>query len=195
MLLYHMSDTLSVGDSLVPDYKKNKSLAEPFVKALNLGTEAFQNLLLSAEYFGSVLAKYGLSGMPTHETKWAVEGIFEFVRRREFPDRPGRLDCNYCYDSLALCRRLYEEDWGAAPREEREKIRLFEVEAPEDFARCDMTLFDRAFDRLLDGQTARDIESCMELARQYYGGGRSETPIPEILCVGPATAVRELPLW
>ena len=26
MLLYHMSDTLSVGDSLVPDYKKNKSL-------------------------------------------------------------------------------------------------------------------------------------------------------------------------
>ena len=194
MLLYHMSDTLSVGDSLVPDYKKNKSLAEPFVKALGLGTEAFQNLLLSAEYFGTVLAKYGMAGMPTHETKWAVEGIFEFVRRREFPDRPGRLDCNYFYDSLSLCQKLYAEDWGAAPREEREKIRLFEVEAAEGVARYDMTLFDQAFDRLSDGQTAGDIESCMELARQYYGGGQSETPIPEILWGGPATAVRELPL-
>lgn len=194
MLLYHMSDTLSVGDSLVPDYKKNKSLAEPFVKALNLGTEAFQNMLLSAEYFGSVLAKYGLSGMPTHETKWAVEGIFEFVRRREFPDRPGRLACNYCYDSLALCRRLYEEDWGAAPQEEREKIRLFEVEASEGIARYDMALFDAAFGCLSEGQTAGDIAHCMELARQYYAGAHSDAPIIEILCGGTVTATRELPL-
>lgn len=194
MLIYHMSDTLSVGDSLVPDYKNNRSLMEPFVKALNLSTEAFQNLLLSAEYVGSVLAKYGLAGMPTHEIKWATEGIFEYIRRRDFSDRCGRMSCNYCYDSLALCQRLYEEDWGNAPQAERERIRLFEVEAAGRTARYDMKLFDEAFDCLSEGQRAQDIRRCMELAEKYYGGGQSDAPVFEILCGGTATVIRELPL-
>lgn len=64
-----MSDTLKVGDTMAPDYKKNSSLVEPFVKALNGSVELFQMLMLNAEYVGSVLAKYGLAGMPTHEIK------------------------------------------------------------------------------------------------------------------------------
>ena len=41
---------------------------EPFVKALNGSVELFQMLLLKAEYVGSVLAKYGLAGMPGART-------------------------------------------------------------------------------------------------------------------------------
>ena len=123
-----MSDTLKVGDTMVPDYKKNSSLVEPFVKALNGRVELFQMLLLKAEYVGSVLAKYGLAGMPTHEIKWGTESIFEYVRRKDFPALCGRMSSNYYYGKLELCRKLYEEDWGNAPKEEREKIKLFEVD-------------------------------------------------------------------
>ena len=189
-----MSDTLRLGDTLVPDYKKNRSLAEPFVKALSISTDAFQNLLLSAEYLGTVLAKYGLAGMPTHETKWAVEGIFEYIRRREFPDHCGRMACNYFYDSLPLCKKLYEEDWGSASPEEREKIRLFEVEAAGRTARYDMALFDAAFDCLSEDQSAGAVARCMDLARLYYRGEKSQAPVPEILCGGAVTVLRELPL-
>ena len=85
MILYHMSDTLAEGKELTPDYKKNSSLVEPFVKALDISVEMFQTLMLNAGYFGSVLEKYHLSGMPTHEIKWGTEGIFEYIRRKEFP--------------------------------------------------------------------------------------------------------------
>lgn len=194
MTLYHMSDTLTPGDALVPDYKKNRGLAEPFVKALSISTDAFQSLLLSAEYFGTVLAKYGLAGMPTHEIKWAAEGIFEYIRRREFPGHCGRMNCNYFYDSLSLCKKLYAEDWGAASPEERKKIRLFEVEAAGRTARYDMALFDAAFDCLSEGQSAGAVVHCMDLARLYYRGEQSHAPVPEILCDGAVTALRELPL-
>ena len=89
---------------------------EPFVKALNGSVELFQMLLLKAEYVGSVLAKYGLAGMPTHEIKWGTESIFEYVRRKDFPALCGRMSSNFFYDKLELCKKLYEEDWGSAPK-------------------------------------------------------------------------------
>ncbi|MBQ9458507.1 MAG: hypothetical protein IJU66_01070 [Oscillospiraceae bacterium] len=192
MILYHMSDTVKVGDSLVPDHKGNRFLAEPFVKALHTGTGQFLTLLLNAEYFGAVLAKYGLSGMPTHEIKWATEGIFEFVRRKEFPEQCGRLQSNYFYPDRKLCRELYEEDWGGASEEERAKIKLFEVEVEGRLTSYDMRLFDAAFDHLYDHSAAEDVEHCKELARKYFRGEKGDTPVMEILGDGKAVAVREL---
>ena len=87
MILYHMSESLEEGKELTPDYRKNASLIEPFVRALNTSVEMFQILMLNADYFGSVLAKYNLGGMPTHEIKWGTEGIFEYVRRKNSPIR------------------------------------------------------------------------------------------------------------
>ena len=168
-----MSDTLKVGDTMVPDYKKNSSLVEPFVKALNGSVELFQMLMLNAEYVGSVLAKYGLAGMPTHEIKWGTEGIFEYVRRKDFPALCGRMSSNYFYDKLELCRKLYEEDWGNAPKEEREKIKLFEVDVMGRTDCYDMQLFDAAFDCLSEHQTAADVQHCMELAQMYFRGEQS----------------------
>ena len=157
MILYHMSESLEEGKELIPDYMKNASLVEPFVKALNTSVEMFQILMLNAEYFGSVLAKYELSGMPTHEIKWGTEGIFEYIRRKEFPDQIGRVKCNYFYPDLKRCSELYYEDWGEASEEERAKIRLYEVEAAGRTAVYDMRLFDEAFDILYEGTAAADI--------------------------------------
>jgi len=192
MILYHMSDTLKAGDTLIPDHKKNRDLVEPFVKALDTSVEQFLTLLLNAAYFGSVLAKYGLAGMPTHEIKWATEGIFEFVRRNEFPEQCGRLQSNYFYPDLKLCEELYTEDWGEAPAEERAKIKLFEVEVDGRLASYDMRLFDAAFDHLCDHSTAADVARCMELARRYFRGEKGDTPVMELLGDGKAVAVREL---
>ena len=50
MKLYHMSDSLSVGTELVPDYKRNAGLAEPFVKALQLNQDVFFAMMLNAFY-------------------------------------------------------------------------------------------------------------------------------------------------
>ena len=192
MILYHMSDTLAEGKELTPDYKENRSLVEPFVKALDISVEMFQTLMLNAGYFGSVLEKYHLSGMPTHEIKWGTEGIFEYIRRKEFPDQIGRIKCNYFYPDLKLCGELYYEDWGQASEEERAKIRLYEAEVEGRTAAYDMRLFDEAFDIMCEGTTAADIDRCMELARKYFRGEKGESPVMEILGDGPAVAKREL---
>ena len=192
MILYHMSETLGEGKELTPDYKKNEYLIEPFVKALNVSVEMFQILMLNADYFGSVLAKYNLGGMPTHELKWGTEGIFEFIRRKEFPEQIGRIRCNFFYPNLERCSELYYEDWGEAPEEEREKIRLFEVSVDGRTASYDMRLFDEAFDYLYDHKTAEDIAHCMDLARKYFRGEKGDDPVMEILSDGDAAAVREI---
>ena len=192
MILYHMSDSLKEGDKLTLDYKNNASLVEPFVKALNISIEMFQILMLNADYFGSVLAKYNLGGMPTHELKWGTEGIFEFVRRKEFPEQIGRIRCNFFYPNFERCGELYYEDWGEAPEEEREKIRLFEVNVEGKTTSYDMRLFDEAFDYLYDHNTAEDIAHCMDLARKYFRGEQGDDPVMEILSDGEATAVREI---
>jgi len=192
MILYHMSETLEEGKELTPDYKKNEYLIEPFVKALNISVEMFQILMLNADYFGSVLAKYNLNGMPSHEIKWGTEGLFEYVRRREFPDQVGRVKCNYFYPDLKLCTELYFEDWQDASEEERAKIRLYEVDVEGRTAVYDMRLFDEAFDIMCEGTTTGDIEQCMDLARKYFRGEKGREPVMEILSDGPAVVKREL---
>jgi hypothetical protein len=192
MILYHMSDSLAEGTELTLDYKKNIYLIEPFVKVLNISTTMFQTLLLNADYLGSVLEKYNLTGMPAHAYKWAAEGIFEYVRRKEFPDQIGRVSCNYFYPDLKLCSQLYYEDWGEASEEERSKIKLYEVEVSGRTASYDMHLFDEAFDYLYDDSTDAGLEHCMDLARKYFRGEKGEDAVMEILSDGKAVAVREI---
>lgn len=68
-----------------------------------------------------------MKNMDTYFVKWASEGIFEYVRQNEFPEFPNRIESNYFFDSIESSKRLFEEDWGEADQEERDKIRLFEV--------------------------------------------------------------------
>lgn len=192
MKLYHMSDSLQVGTELVSDYKQNADLAEPFVKALQLNRDVFYAMILNAYYLGEVLAKYKMSGMPTNETKWACEGLFEFIRRTEFPDKCSRLQSIFYYDTLENCKKLYYEGWANASEEKKQQMRLFEVEVEGRICKCDMALFDKAYDLLDDLKAPNGIDEIYDVARAYFRGDCSQDSIIEILSDGKATAIEDI---
>ena len=111
MKLYHMSQTLRLGDELTPDYQKNMALVQPFIQALEQSVDCFYGMVLNGKYLYAVLGKFKLWEWSDY-AKWATEGAFEFVRKTEFPDSCSRMKCNYFYDDLPNCKRLYEYDWG-----------------------------------------------------------------------------------
>lgn len=188
MRLYHISQTLKLGETLQPGHQKLSDLAEPFLQGLERGPDCFCAMLLNGKYLYAVMKRAGLREWADY-AKWATEGLFEYVRRREFPEAVSRLACGYYYDNLADCRRLYEEDWGEEIPEEREKVRLFAVElddpAPQ---RRDMTLYDEAYDAV----ERLDPEAALELAARYFRGEASEQPVWEILSDKPGKAAEDL---
>ncbi len=118
MKLYHTSETLKPGDEMVLDYQKTMSLAMPFVQALEKSEDCFYAMELNGKYLRAVLGKFKLWEWSNY-VKWSVEGAFEFIRKTEFPHCVSRLGCNYFYDDLESCKRLYEEDWGRHRKKKR----------------------------------------------------------------------------
>lgn len=191
MKVYHMSDTLALGQALSPDYKGQMALAQPFAQALARSEDCFFGAAMAAKYLWASLGKFGMRDMQTDYVKWAVEGAFEYVRRRESPERPCRLRGNYFFDDLDACKELFELDWGRAPEEERRKIRLFEVELEDDApARLDMRLFDEAYDAFDKDES--DIQTVLDRARRYFTGEGSPRPVWELLSEKRAVAVADL---
>lgn len=190
MKLYHISDTLRLGETMSQDYKQNLELALPFAEALERSEDCFYGMLLSARFLKSVLGKFGLRDMQTNYVKWAVEGVFEFIRRTEYPESYSRLLSNYFYDRMSDIRRLYEVDWNMTEKEERFNFHVFEIdledEAPQ---KRDMLLFDEAFDAMWDRE---DLQTVLRCARRYFAGEQSESPVWELLSDRPAKAVRDL---
>lgn len=188
MRLYHISQTLKLGETLSPGYQKLSDLSEPFCQGLERGMNCFYAMLLNGKYMFAVMKRSGLREWADY-AKWATEGVFEYIRRREFPEAVSRLACVYYYDNLDDCKRLYEEDWGAETPEEREKVRLFAVDLEDPMPhRRDMCLYDEAYDAV-QGQ---DPEAALELARRYFRGEASQKPVWEILSDKPGKAVEDL---
>lgn len=190
MILYHMSDTLQLGDTLENDHKQQLALAQPFVQALARSEDCFFGMYLNGRYLRAVLGKFQLMDMWSDYVKWAAEGVFEYIRQREFPQAVSRMACNYYYDNLPDIIRLYEEDWGRADETERLAIRLYAIELPDDVPqRCDMCWFDRAYDALWDHD---DLHTAIDSARRYYAGEATAHPVWEIMSAAPGKAVQEL---
>lgn len=63
MILYHISDTLQLGEMMSQDYKENMELVTPFVQALEKSEDCFYAMLLNAKLLKSVLGKFGLRDM------------------------------------------------------------------------------------------------------------------------------------
>jgi len=189
MKLYHMSQTLRLGQTLTPDYQDLFSLAQPFMQALQRSEDCFFAMVLNGKYLHALLGKYRLWEWSDY-AKWSVEGAFEFIRAAEFPAACSRLRCSYFYDDLALCRKLYEYDWGKETPEEQKKVHLFEVEL-EDPApqRRDMNLYDEAYDAMAERQDVRTVLAC---ARRYFAGAQSAEPVWEILSDKSASAAADV---
>ncbi len=193
MIYYHMSDTLQLGGTLALDYKRQKDLAMPFAQALNRSEDCFFAMYLNGKYLREVLGKFSLRDMWSDYVKWSCEGIFEYIRQTEYPDSVCRMACNYFYDNLEDIRKLYTEDWGRAPEEERNAIRLYEITlddpAPQ---KRDMLWFDRAYDALWDND---DLPAALDCARSYFAGKGTDHPVWEILSDKPGIASKDLSDW
>ena len=55
MKLYHMSQTLQLGNTLTPDYESNMALVQPFIQALEQSTDCFYGMILNGKYLYAVL--------------------------------------------------------------------------------------------------------------------------------------------
>ena len=188
MRLYHISQSLKLGETLYPGHQNFSDLTEPFIQGLERGQDCFAAMLLNGKYLFAVMNRSRLREWADY-AKWATEGLFEYLRRRDFPEAVSRLRCVYYYDTLENCRGFYARDWGEESPEEREKVRLFAV-VVEDPApqRRDMALFDAAYDAV----EALDVEAALAYAARYFRGEESEEPIWEILSDRPGRAVEDL---
>ena len=190
MILYHISDTLQLGETMSQDYKKNMELVVPFVQALKRSEDCFYALLLNAKLMKSVLGKFGMRDMQTNYVKWATEGIFEYIRITEFPECYSRMLSNYFYDNIPNIKQLFEVYWNIKEDEERSKFRVYEIEVEDEVPqKRDMVLFDDAFDNLWDND---DIHTAIDCARKYFKGEHTATPVWEIMSDKPAKAVRDI---
>lgn len=189
MKVYHLSQSLKLGEPLIPDYSRCITLTEPFVQALAQSRDCFYAMVLNGKYLQAVLEKFRLREWSDYG-KWATEGAFEFIRRTRFPDCVSRLQCNYFYDNLPDCKALFLSDWGEATEEERAGVHLYEIEL-QDHApqRRDMGLFDQAYDAMRGSQ---EIQTVLDCAHRYFTGEPSARPIWELLSGQPAKAVTDL---
>lgn len=189
MKLYHMSDTLKLGDGMKLDFKNTMSLAQPFVQALEQSEDCFYAMVLNGKYLRAVLGKFKLWEWSDY-VKWSVEGAFEYIRKTEFPHCVSRIRCNYFYDNLDACKTLYEYDWGQASEEERAGIHLYEVELDADsFEKRDMRVYDEAYEAMEEHDNVKKVLAC---ARRYFAGEQTDAPVWELLCDKPARAVRDI---
>lgn len=189
MILYHMSQTLKCNDTLTPDFQRAAELCEPFIQALEYSEDCFYGMLLNGKYLYAILDKFQLREWSDY-AKWATEGIFEFVRKREYPNCYSRLNSFFFYADFNESKRLYEYDYGDETEEERSKVHLFEVELNDDAPqRRDMSLFDKAYNAISKTQ---DIKTAFSCARQYFAGEQSDAPVWEIISDKKAVAYRDI---
>ena len=189
MKLYHMSQTLQLGDTIVADFQKCLPLVQPFVQALERSEDCFYGMVLNGKYLYAMLDKFKLWEWADY-AKWATEGAFEFIRQTEFPDSNSRMGSTYLFDNLPDIQRHFQEDWGNEDEEEQEKVHLFEIEAEEAcLQKRDMNIFNEAYDAMSETQ---NIPLVLDCARRYFSGQQSATPAWEILSAGPAKAVADI---
>lgn len=83
MKVYHMSQTLKLGDELQAGYKRNIERCKEFAEALEHGKDYLQTMIASEKTKTADWREY---------VKWCVEAVFEFIRKIEFPSLPSRLN-------------------------------------------------------------------------------------------------------
>lgn len=189
MILYHMSQTLKLGDDMTTDFQGNWELVCPFVQALERGMDCFYGMVLNGKYLMAMLQKFKLREWSDY-AKWATEGAFEFIRQNEFPDSCSRMNSNYFYDDLPNCKKLYAYDWGEENIEEQQKVHLFAVEVADPVPqRRDMRIYDEAYEAMVSKQNVQFVLNC---ARRYFSGQNTEEPVWEILSDKPAKAVEDI---
>lgn len=182
MILYHMSQTLQLGDMLCADYLGKSDRYQTFIQAFRGGLNCVCDLVEKKQNEASVDWN--------DLVKWCVEGAFEYIRETEFSSLPSRLSSNYYFEDLYNFDKLYQAGWAQEPIEIQAQIHLFEIEIAEENPRkFDMCIFDEAYDVMAERQ---DIQFVLESARKYYAGEQTTDPVWEIMSDKPARAVKDI---
>ena len=193
MVLYHYSvDSYRGGSSLINDYKKQYRFAEPYLLALQKSEDCFwavfySNMAVSRELCALKLRKY------ENYVKDAVEGIFEFIRLRDFPEcSASRVGCVYYCETKEEAVAYLREDCLDSGDFSADQVKLLEVMvADERVFRYDQAFYNRAIEVM---EHSCDLHEVFSLAGRYFSQKRSDAPIVEILSDGKNTIINELPI-
>jgi len=182
MILYHMSQTLKLGDLLQPDYLKKAECYQPYIQALRDGGNSI-NDLIESKLTDAAVDWNGL-------VKCVVEGVFEYIRETEFPELPSRLNSSYYFEGLEHFEALYQAGWAQEPPEKQAMVHLFEIEINDGpLYRFDMCIFDEAYDAMME---RRNLGFVRDAAWKYFAGEHTAQPIWEIMSDKPAKAVKDM---
>jgi hypothetical protein len=185
--LYHLGKGLVEGIELIPDYQKRIQLVSPFIKALDKDIDVFENMLNEARYLREVLRRSKLREW-SNCCKWATEAVFEYIRKNEFGDRYSRMRCNYYYDTIEKCKRLYKKDYLDPGDDEGNE--LFEVHVEDEYPQYfDMAIYDEAYEKM---EAEEGIEEIMDTARRYWNLERNSNEIVEVLSDKKAVIFRRI---
>lgn len=189
MILYHVSDTLQLGETLNGDFMNLEPLIYPFFRALKRSEDCFFAMLMHAHYMSHVLYRNNIPDW-TNCSKYATEAIFEYVRESRFPDCKSRIWSSYFSDDLDACRHFYDYVWRNTKDEVKARVHMYEIEIDQStLEKRDMRLYDIAY----DGMCADcDIDLAMDCAKRYFAGESSENPIWEYMSDAPAVAARDV---
>lgn len=191
MRVYHMSQTLKPGDTLRPDFQRCRDLAMPFVRALMRGEDCFYAMVYGGQYLRAIFDHSRLTREWVDYAKWATEGIFEYIRQKEYPHRISRLNCNYYFGDLDTVKVLFHYDWGN-DLEEAALVHIYAMELPEEHPRYfDMRLFDEAYEAM---EKEQDLALALQCARRYFALERTAEPVLELLS-GESAVITEDMAW
>jgi hypothetical protein len=187
MKVFYMSRKLETGDGLCPDENKYLSRVDPFIRALERSEDCFYSMILQGKYLYSVFRHSGLNEEEADYAKWAAEAVFEYVRRREFPNSVSRLGCNVYYDAPEDARQIFRSLGEGS--EKAVQMYLYEVELDEKRPTYyDRSIFRMAYEILGENQ---DLNKAIQTARRYFAGKRTSTPLLELLSEKQAIILTE----
>ncbi len=189
MRLYHYSvDSYQGGQTLTNDFKNGYGFAEPFLLALREGMDVFKGVYFSAMYVGRELVALKLRKYENYR-KDAVEGIFEFVRERDFPQEPSRIHCVYYCFTKEEAIAYAEDDCIASGLFSKEQVKLLEVEVDANRVRqYDQQYYNMAMEKIEEN----DFQAVFDCAKRYYSLERTEQPLIEVVSDGTNQIIAEI---
>lgn len=126
-------------------------------------------------------------------SRWATEGLFEFVRWFHYPDRPERYGCIYGFESIDLAAGFIEKH----RKEEGHSIYKCTCDPTAPVFRTDMDLFSEVNDLIINGQVQVDFSfenlfpKLLAIAKSYWQGPQN-LRYPEILIKGSIQVLEQL---
>lgn len=182
MVGYHVSKPgLDSGIVLQSDFHRQKLKVSVFFRACVQGPEVFAATLIATGYTDTMLGSTGA-------TKWATEGLVEWVRTFAFPDRPARHDSVYLFESVDLARRFIAD----FRKDSQSVIYRCRVESATAICTADMDEFTRIHSILNQASVHGSLVNYYPLVTtmaQRYWAPVDRPGFPELLVKGGRVTV------